>query len=77
MGYYLQCEHIFSVLPYEITEEDNEEVVVCSDEAAEEAYELSRKLGTTMANMVISSRWSVIASTPFESILIIIWMIIL
>lgn len=56
MRYYFQCEHIFSVLPYEITEEDNEEVVVCSDEAAEEAYELSRKLGTTMANMVISSR---------------------
>ena len=54
--YYLQSECIFSVLPDEIAEEDDEEVVVCSDEAAEKANELSSHLCTTIANMVMSSR---------------------
>jgi hypothetical protein len=50
-------------LPYEVTKEDDEKVVIGSNEAAEEANELNVGGGTMMASMTISMRWSVILST--------------
>ena len=44
-------------MPDEVAEEDNDEIVVGSDEAAEETDVLGREGGTTIANMTISMRW--------------------
>lgn len=39
----------------EVAEEDDDEVVVCADETAEEADVLSGERGTTMASITMSS----------------------
>ena len=54
--YYLEGEGVFAVLPHEVTEEDDEEVVVGADEATEEADELSEGRGTMMESMSMSIR---------------------
>lgn len=53
-GYDFECECVFAVLPEEVAEEDDDEIVVGPDEAAEEAYELGGADCTTMASMVMS-----------------------
>ena len=42
----------------EVAEEDNDEVIVGADEAAEEADVLSDDLFTTMASMTMSNLWT-------------------
>ena len=61
--YDFEGERILSVLPDEVTEQYDEEVVIGTDEAAEQTKELNRPWVTTMASNVISMRWSVILST--------------
>jgi hypothetical protein len=71
--YDFEGEGVFSVLPHEVTEKDDEEVVIRAYEAAEKANELHGLGFTTMASMVISMRWSVILSTAlFGSISVVI-----
>lgn len=52
--YYLKGEGIFAVLPDEVTEKDDEEVIVRADEAAEEANELNGGRATMMESMSMS-----------------------
>ena len=52
--YYLEGKGVFAVLPYEVTEKDDEEVVIRADEAAEEADELNGVRHTMMESMSMS-----------------------
>ena len=55
--YNFEGERIFSVLPDEVAEEDNDEVVVSSDEATEHSDVLGDEMSTRMASMTISILW--------------------
>lgn len=52
--YDLESQCVFAVLPDEVTEKDDEEVVIRADEATEEADELNGGRGTMMESMSMS-----------------------
>ena len=56
--YDAQSEGVLAVLPHEVAEEDDDEVVVRADEAAEEADELVWANCTRMESISMSMRWS-------------------
>ena len=60
--YDAQSEGVLAVLPHEVAEEDDDEVVVRADEAAEEADELGGSRFTIMESISISMRWSTCGS---------------
>ena len=61
--YNLEGERVLPVLPDEVAEEYDEEVIIGTDETAEQTNELNGPWVTTMSSSVISMRWSVILST--------------
>ena len=57
-SYNFESKGVLAILPHEVTEQYNDEVVISADEAAEKADKLDKVKSTTMASITISIRWS-------------------
>ena len=57
IGYNLEGEAVLPLLPHKVAEEDDGEVVVTADQAAEKAHKLSKSTRTKMARHTISILW--------------------